>query len=460
MTMIDPARRLQLADEIVRRLASAVRSIQLYAGGHPLVRRNVTGFADTLAQMHASQSVVTIGFVGEQIVVDDAPLPKPGPSLTDLGRRLRARGIERLSFDAGVMSDEIIALAHHLAGTHLSATAARAADDEAPEFPHIRIGKLAVEKRVEAAAADMATIRRMYDDAVSAVENIWERTEKAGNVDAKTAQNVVNGLAQAVAHNRNSLLALTALKNFDNYTFTHMVNVSVLTMSQARTLGVDGPLLREFGLAALMHDIGKVRVPPAIVKKPDRLTEEEFRVMKRHPVEGAEILRRTPDIPPLVPLVAFEHHLRLDGTGYPDVSRPTLNLATMLTSVADVYDAMRSQRAYQQSFPSERVVEVLKRNDGTQFDQHLVRRFVQLLGIYPVGTAVRLDSDEIGVVLRVNAADPHRPRVRVVVSGTGEQLARPYDLDLWDVRPGESHATSVSAPVDAEHHGVDPLAYL
>ena len=460
MTMIDPARRLQLADEIVRRLASAVRSIQLYAGGHPLVRRNVTGFADTLAQMHASQSVVTIGFVGEQIVVDDAPLPKPGPSLTDLGRRLRARGIERLSFDAGVMSDEIIALAHHLAGTHLSATAARAADDEAPEFPHIRIGKLAVEKRVEAAAADMATIRRMYDDAVSAVENIWERTEKAGDVDAKTAQNVVNGLAQAVAHNRNSLLALTALKNFDNYTFTHMVNVSVLTMSQARTLGVDGPLLREFGLAALMHDIGKVRVPPAIVKKPDRLTEEEFRVMKRHPVEGAEILRRTPDIPPLVPLVAFEHHLRLDGTGYPDVSRPTLNLATMLTSVADVYDAMRSQRAYQQSFPSERVVEVLKRNDGTQFDQHLVRRFVQLLGIYPVGTAVRLDSDEIGVVLRVNAADPHRPRVRVVVSGTGEQLARPYDLDLWDVRPGESHATSVSAPVDAEHHGVDPLAYL
>jgi putative nucleotidyltransferase with HDIG domain len=458
--MIDPVRRLQLADEIVRRLASAVRSIQLYAGGHPLVRRNVTGFADTLAQMHASQPVVTIGFVGEEIVVDDAPLPKPGPSLTDLGRRLRARGIERLSFDAGVMSDEIIALAHHLAGTHLSATAARAADDEAPEFPHIRIGKLAVEKRVEIAAADMATIRRMYDDAVSAVENIWERTEQAGEVDAKTAQNVVNGLAQAVAHNRNSLLALTALKNFDNYTFTHMVNVSVLTMSQARTLGVDGPLLREFGLAALMHDIGKVRVPPAIVKKPDRLTEEEFRIMKRHPVDGAEILRRTPDIPPLVPLVAFEHHLRLDGTGYPDVSRPTLNLATMLTSVADVYDAMRSQRAYQQSFPSERVVEVLKRNDGTQFDQHLVRRFVQLLGIYPVGTAVRLDSGEIGVVLRVNAADPHRPRVRVVVSDTGEQLARPYDLDLWDVRPGESHATSVSAPVDAEHHGVDPLAYL
>ncbi len=457
MAIIDPARRLQLTDEIVRRLASAVRSIQLYAGSHPLVGRNVAGFADTLAQMHSSQPVVTIGFVGEEIVVGDTPLPRPGPSLVDLARRLRARGIERVSFEQGVVPDEISEMMRHLAGAHMSGDGP---DDETPEFAHIRIGKLAVEKRVEAATADMATIRRMYDDAVSAVENIWERTEKAGEVDAKTAHNVVNGLAQAVAHNRNSLLALTALKNFDNYTFTHMVNVSVLTMAQARTLGVDGPLLREFGLAALMHDIGKVRVPSAIVKKPDRLTEDEFRIMKRHPVDGAEILRRTADIPPLVPLVAFEHHLRLDGTGYPAISRPTLNLATMLTSVADVYDAMRSQRAYQQSFPSERVVEVLKRNDGTQFDQNLVRRFVQLLGIYPVGTAVRLDTGEIGVVLRVNAADPHRPRVRVVLSETGEQLPRHHDLDLWDVEPGEGRATSVSAPVDAEQYGVDPLAYL
>ncbi len=455
--MIDPARRLQIADEVVRRLASAVRSVQLYAPSHPLVRRNVTGFTDTLSQLLSSQPTVTVGFIDEEIVVGETPLPKPGPSLVELARRLRARSIERVSFEEGASSDEIGVLIRHLAGTN---AAGEGGDDATPQFEHIRIGKLAVEKRVEAATADMAAIRRMYDDAVSAVENIWERTEQAGEVDAKTAQNVVNGLAQAVAHNRNSLLALTALKNFDNYTFTHMVNVSVLTMAQARTLGVDGPLLREFGLAALMHDIGKVRVPAAIVKKPDRLTEEEFRIIKRHPVDGAEILRRASGIPPLAPLVAFEHHLRTDGTGYPPVSRPSLNLATMLTSISDVYDAMRSQRAYQQSFPNERVVEVLRHNDGSQFDQNLVRRFVQLLGLYPVGTAVRLDTGEIGVVLRVNASDPHRPRVRVVVSGKGEQMARPYDLDLWDVQPGEGRATSVSGPADPEQHGVDPLAYL
>jgi HD-GYP domain-containing protein (c-di-GMP phosphodiesterase class II) len=108
-----------------------------------------------------------------------------------------------------------------------------------------------------------------------------------------------------------------------------MVNVSILTMGR-HGLGVEGPLLREFGMAALMHDIGKVKTPAEILNKPDKLTNEEFAIMKRHTIDGAEILRTTTDIPPLAPVVAFEHHLRLDGTGYPDgVSRPTLNLATM-----------------------------------------------------------------------------------------------------------------------------------
>jgi putative nucleotidyltransferase with HDIG domain len=459
--MIDHARRLQLVDEIVRRLASAVRSGQLYASSHPLVNRNISAFSDTLAQIHPFLPTVTIGFVDEEIVVGEIPLPKPGPSLIELARRLRGRGIERLSIERGVTLDELFRLVHYLAGSRTApGSASEAADEATPEFEHISIGKLSIEKRIEATTADMAAIRRLYDDAVSAVENIWERAEKDGDVDAKAAQGLVHGLAQAVAQNRSALLALTAVKNFDNYTFTHMVNVSVLTMAQARTLGVDGPLLREFGLAALMHDIGKVRTPAAIVKKPERLTEEEFWIMKRHPVDGAEILRRTLDVPPLVPLVAFEHHLRLDGSGYPEVSRPTLNLATVLTSIADVYDAMRSQRIYQQAFPSERVVEVLKHNDGTQFDQNLVRRFVQLLGIYPPGTTVRLDNGEIAVVLRVNAADPHRPRVRAVLSENGERLVRPYDVDLWNVQPGTGRPVSVSAPVDAERYDIDPLAYL
>jgi len=306
----------------------------------------------------------------------------------------------------------------------------------------------------------MAAFKRLYAEAVSVAESVWESARTEGHPDATMARPMVDGLAQAVSQNRTALLALTTLKNYDNYTFTHMVNVSILTMGQARALAIDGPLLREFGLAALMHDIGKVRTPLDVLNKPDKLTDAEFTIMKRHTVDGAEILRSTPDIPALVPIVAFEHHLRIDGTGYPSaVKRPTLNVGTMLCSIADVYDAMRSLRSYQQSLPSERVLEVLKRNDGLQFDQHLVRRFAQLVGIYPAGNAVRLDTGELAVVIKIYAPDPYRPQVRVVVDRMGGRLEVPYDVNLWESQP-EGRPSSVAAPIDPADLGLDPLMLL
>jgi putative nucleotidyltransferase with HDIG domain len=234
-------------------------------------------------------------------------------------------------------------------------------------------------------------------------------------------------------------------------------------MAQARGLGIDGPLLREIGLAALMHDIGKVKTPPEILNKPDKLTPEEFTIMKRHVVDGAEILRGTPEIPSLAPIVAFEHHLRIDGTGYPQgVSRPALNLATMLCGISDVYDAMRSQRKYQQAFPSERILAVLQLNDGKQFDQNLVRRFVQLLGIYPVGNLVKLDTGEIAAVLQVHAPDPYRPKVRVLFSADGARLELPRDINLWETaQEGRADlASSVIAPLNPADYGIDPLSFI
>jgi HD-GYP domain-containing protein (c-di-GMP phosphodiesterase class II) len=210
-----------------------------------------------------------------------------------------------------------------------------------------------------------------------------------------------------------------------------------------------------------MHDIGKVRTPKEILNKPDKLTDDEFTIMRRHTVDGAEILRRTPEMPIMAPVIAFEHHLRLDGTGYPfGAKRPGgLNVGTMICGISDVYDAMRSQRAYQQAFPSDRILAVLKRNDGTQFDRHLVRRFVQLLGIYPPGNLVRLTSGEVAVVTQVHAPDPYRPRVRVVFSKDGARLDLPYDRNLWE-GAADGAGDSVSAPVEAADYGIDPLTYL
>ena len=308
----------------------------------------------------------------------------------------------------------------------------------------------------------MAAIRQLYASAVTAAETAWESAAAEGKPDVPAALHAVEGLADAVTQNRTALVALTAMRNYDNYTFTHMVNVSILTMGQARALGIEGRLLREFGLSALMHDIGKVRTPKEILQKPERLTEQEFVIMRRHPVEGAEILRRTPEMPILAPVVAFEHHLRIDGTGYPEgAKRSALNLGTMICSIADVYDAMRSQRAYQQAFPTDRVLAVLKKDDGAHFESQLVRRFVQLLGIYPAGHARQAR-------VRVGRRRHARPRARSVPPAGQGALRRPTarattrrsNATSGSARRDGAALDSVVSPLDATLYGIDPLDFI
>jgi putative nucleotidyltransferase with HDIG domain len=462
--MIDAATRAHLSDDLIRRFGASLRGIQLYSPSHPIVARNLEGLAEALRALHVHDASAVIGIVGGELIVGELPMTKASASMGELIRRFGAMGIERITIERHVTLDELKAFADkfgHLEKT-LSGTALKEAAAQL-ESPTIRVGRVTLEERVPEEKTDASTIRRMYADAVSVASMVWESARADAKPDPTAAQSMIDNLAQAVVHNRSALMALTALKDYDDYTFTHMVNVSILTMAQARGLGIDGPLLREVGLAALMHDIGKVKTPSEILNKPDKLTDEEFAIMRRHVVDGAEILRGTPEIPSLAPIVAFEHHLRLDGTGYPHgVTRPTLNLATMLCGIADVYDAMRSQRKYQQSYPSERILAVLQRNDGKQFDQHLVRRFVQLLGIYPVGNLVKLNSGEIAIVLQAHAPDPYRPKVRVLFASDGGRLELPHDLNLWEAAQNgtDDVATAVISPLNPADYGIDPLSFI
>jgi putative nucleotidyltransferase with HDIG domain len=460
--MLDPNTRYQLSDDLLRRFGAVLRGTQLYSREHPIVTRNLDALNEALRVLHASDPAVIIGMLGDELIVGDQPMSKTSSSMGELIRRLKMMGVERVTLTRGVTIDELRAFVAKFGDVEkkiATGTQAEAAADL--ESEHIKVGRVTLNERAPEEGSDAASIRKMYAEAVSVASMVWESARTDESPDPGSAHSMIDGLAQAVTQNRNALMALTALKEYDNYTFTHMVNVSILTMAQARGLGIEGPLLREFGLAALMHDIGKVKTPPEILNKPDKLTDEEFTIMKRHVIDGAEILRSTTDIPPLSPVVAFEHHLRLDGTGYPHgVVRPKLNLATMLCGIADVYDAMRSQRKYQQSFPSERILTVLQRNDGSQFDQHLIRRFVQLMGIYPVGNLVRLNTDEVAVVLRVHAPDPYRPKVRILFAPDGSRLELPLDVNLWESEPDATHAATVVAPLDPAEYGIDPLAFV
>jgi putative nucleotidyltransferase with HDIG domain len=445
-------------EDLVRRLAAAVRGAALYHPGHPIVRRGVETLT-TLARTALQRAdTVVIGCIGDEVIVNDARLGRSAATLSGFVRELRALEIEKITIARGITSDQFAGFVEALADRRAALPVQARLDRRSVR--HITIGRIDVE-RVEDHSTGIAAARKVYGSAVETAEQLWAAAQSGDKPDPNAARKIIDSLARLVCQDRTSLMALTALKRYDNYTFTHMVNVSVLAMAQARSINLEGPLLREFGFAALVHDIGKVNTPLEILNKPDTLTKEEFDVMKRHVVDGAHILRRTPEVPALAPVVAFEHHLRQDLSGYPEnIGHRDLNLCTQIVSIADVYDALRSDRIYREGLPSERIRAIMTQKDSTAFNTRLLRRFINLMGLFPVGTLVRLSTDEVAVVTHEHPSDPFRPQVKVLLDRSGQPVETPPLVNTWEPDGRGDFRCAVVEAVDPDVATLDPLSYM
>ena len=446
------------AEELVRRLAAALRGAELYSPNHPLVQRGIDAFTSAATERLQGSGSVVVGFIGDEVVVDSVRLPRGTATLIGFARDLRDRGIEKLTLSRGLSRAEV--------GTLLSAFADRSSPTPLPDrlaargVRNITLGRIVVDE-VSDDQAGIAAARRVYGAAVETAESLWNAAKAGEQPDPGAARKIIDGLARLVTQDRTSLMALTALKKYDNYTFTHMVNVAALSMAQARSLNIEGPLLREFGFAALMHDIGKVHTPLEVLNKPDKLTNDEFRIMKRHVVDGANILRRTPEMPALAPIVAFEHHLKQDLSGYPEkIGSRKLNLCTMIVSIADVFDALRSNRPYRQGLATARIRSIMGEQGNPAFNQVLLKRFVNLMGLFPVGNLVRLSGDELAVVMAEHPTDPFRPQVKIITDKSGAVLEEPVLANTWERDSRGEHPYAVVEAVDPESVDIDPLKFM
>jgi putative nucleotidyltransferase with HDIG domain len=445
-------------EDLVRRLAAALRAAELYAAQHPLVQRSVAALGSATSAHLADSASVVVGFIGDDVVVNDTRLGKGSASLTGFVRGLRDREIEKITFHRGLTPAEV--------QTFLTELADRQSRTPLPDrleakgVRRVVIGKLAVEDAPQDAMGIEAA-RRVYGTAVSSAETLWEQAKAGDKPDPENARKIIDSLANIVTQDRTSLMALTALKKYDNYTFTHMVNVAALAMAQARALNLEGPLLREFGFAALMHDIGKVNTPLEVLNKPGKLTQDEFKLMKQHVVDGAHILRRTPEMPALAPVVAFEHHLRQDLSGYPEnIGHRKLNLCTQIVSIADVFDALRSNRPYREGLATARIRAIMGEQGNPAFNQTLLRRFVNLMGLFPIGTIVRLNTSEVGVVTAEHPEDPFRPQVKIIFNERGERIEAEILVNTWERDSRGVFPRAVVESVDPDSIELDPLTVL
>jgi HD-GYP domain-containing protein (c-di-GMP phosphodiesterase class II) len=275
------------------------------------------------------------------------------------------------------------------------------------------------------------------------------------------ANKVVGIMLNRVGENRAAVLGLASIKSYDEYTSFHSVNVLILSLALGSMLPLDRNALVILGTGALLHDLGKVTIPQNILNKTGPLTSPQWRMMKDHPVKGADILLAQPGVHPLSVTIAYEHHARYDLRGYPKINgKDCIGLFSRIVEIADVYDAMTTARPYQHARTPEQAIRVLVKDMGTVFDPLLVKVFIDMMGVFPVGTLVRLATGELGIVYEQNEGDVMSPKVKIIRGPDGGEV-EPQLVDLVHLKEkiGDTGRTILES-IPPELLGLDVMPYL
>lgn len=280
-------------------------------------------------------------------------------------------------------------------------------------------------------AQEIAQATQICLQAKGAVISMFEEARMGRAIDTDVAQKLVEEITDSVARNPSALISLARLKSVDDYTYMHSVAVCAMMVALAKQLKLDDQQVRVAGLAGLMHDLGKAMIPPEILNKPGKLTDAEFEIVKRHPVEGHRMLQTGTDVDPVVMDVCLNHHEKTDGSGYPHgLKEAEISLFAKMGAVCDVYDAITSNRAYKPGWdPAESLRRMAEWSKG-HFDVQIFQAFVKSLGIYPIGSLVRLSSGRLAVVVEQTGKSLTAPTVKVFYSTNSEQRIPPVVIDL------------------------------
>lgn len=294
------------------------------------------------------------------------------------------------------------------------------------------------------------------------VDQLFEDVAHGRMIDMVSVKRLMHDTVDGVLRNPDAHVCLTALKQRDTYTAQHSINVCILSLALARHVGLSRGDMETLGVAALLHDVGKIKTPLEVLNKPGRLTPEEFALMKQHPVTGQQMLEQLYGLPYQIADVAFSHHERISGGGYPrGLKNHEISLFSRMVAIVDVYDAITSDRCYHDGISP---TEALTKMYGwrlTDFDAELLEQFIQCVGIYPVGSLVELTSGEVGFVVSVNPEFRLRPKVNIVLDSRKRRLYPQRVVDLAQHQlstPDSNYAIRQVLMPDA--YGIDVKAEL
>ena len=366
-------------ERLIGHIAAAINARSLYAAGHPAVAANIERLIESVEAACADRKKDALTFlvVGGELIVENQPLRKGGLHHQQLIRLLARRGVERLTIARGVTAAECLDFLTPMVvgGIPLSSE-------------HIIVGRVEMRPAGGAGATtasrpvDAAGVERLSSESVDRAREAFGqfRSDRRGGLGR--LEEIVWSLMEALSSATREILPLAPLKTHDDYTFVHSVNVSLLTLAQARAFGFAGDALHAIGVAALLHDVGKLRIPLEVLNKPGKLEGEEWNIMKSHAEVGALHLCGIEGSYPLAILVAYEHHMRYDGKpNYPVTTVPRKpTLASQMTAISDVFDALCTTRPYHKARARSVALGIIRERVGTFHHPALVANFARMIG--------------------------------------------------------------------------------
>ncbi|THB66004.1 MAG: HD-GYP domain-containing protein [Desulfovibrio sp.] len=311
---------------------------------------------------------------------------------------------------------------------------------------------------------EMQVARKVYKDSINFAKDLMADARMGSQVDMGKSKDLVGEFINSVSRNADALVSLSKLRSFDEYTFTHSINVSVLGVALGKHLGLDRSTLEQLGMAGLYHDVGKALIPPEILNKPGKLTDEEFRVMKEHPDRGLGFLGRQVTDETILRGIG-EHHEKHNGKGYPKgLKGEEIAPQARILSVVDVYDALTSERVYKKGMMPSKALKIMYSMRGEDFFPGMIEQLVKCLGIYPVGSFVQLSTGEYGIVSESNSDAPLFPTVLVAFDyKMNPKPAQTLDLGSLDnqaLSDDDRDKVTVKECLDPEPLKIDPAKYL
>lgn len=466
-----PARLMVQGRGLAIHLCVLLKTARVHDVGNVAFQGPLTNFIETVEQMWTAEGDFKLQALGDFLYVNHQRLRVDAssyPSYQFLIDEFRTRGLSGFVFTGKVSPPEVKKFVRLF--LDVDAKAADPFDEFAEALSKLSVQHL-VPLRAVVPAAGRIGAEEVRDSRKAAKRTFYRAIESARTVmlsardhkpiDLRKAKRAVQGIVDLILEEEFSLFGLTAIKNHDEYTFQHCVNVSILSIALGQRLGLSKKLLGELGVAAILHDLGKATIPPWVLNKPGKLTAEEWKLMMDHPVQGVKMIAKMRGLNELAlraMIVAFEHHLNYDQSGYPRIgNRLKQSLFSRIVSIADCFDAMTAHRAYRRTpfTPYEALHQMIAEN-REKFDPLLLKAFINTVGMYPAGTVVLLDTNEIGVVVAHNAHDIFRPKVKVMADKERHAIEEGpvVDLSVRDEETG-AYAVGIVSALNPEEYDIN-----